>query len=60
MLGQGRTLLGPDESPAFFMAPQRAIGVTRGKANLIVPGFPWRLVMPALKLLPDSLMKKIF
>ncbi len=42
------------------VAREIADGVTRGKANLIVPGFPWRLVMPALRLLPDSLMKKIF
>lgn len=42
------------------VAREIADGVARGKANLIVPGFPWRLVMPALKLLPDSLMKKIF
>lgn len=61
-----KTDIGPnmDKYP-FAAAPEKvareiADGVSRGKANLIVPGFPWRVVMPVLKLLPDSVMKKIF
>lgn len=61
-----KTDIGPNmEKYPFAAEPEKvareiADGVARGKANLIVPGFPWRLIMPALKLLPDSVMKKIF
>lgn len=61
-----KTDIGPNMDKYPFAAEPAKVareivdGVTRGKANLIVPGFPWRLVMPALRLLPDSLMKKIF
>ncbi|MCC2637885.1 MAG: short-chain dehydrogenase [Moraxellaceae bacterium] len=61
-----KTDIGPNmEKYPFAAEPEKvareiANGVARGKASLIVPGFPWRLIMPALKLLPDSVMKKIF
>lgn len=42
------------------VAKEIADGIARRKKNLIVPRFPWSLVMPALRLLPDSLMKKVF
>lgn len=61
-----KTDIGPNmEKYPFAAEPGKvareiANGVARGKKNIIVPGFPWRLVMPALKLLPDSVMKKVF
>lgn len=61
-----KTDIGPNmEKYPFAAEPEKvareiANGVARGKKNIIVPGFPWRLVMPALKLLPDSIMKKVF
>ncbi|MES2917928.1 MAG: SDR family NAD(P)-dependent oxidoreductase [Pseudomonadota bacterium] len=61
-----KTDIGPNmEKYPFAAEPAKVAreivdGVARGKANLIVPGFPWRLVLPALKLLPDAVMKKIF
>lgn len=35
-------------------------GLLRRKKNLIVPALPWRLLLPAMRLLPDSLYKKVF
>lgn len=35
-------------------------GIERGKKNLIVPGFPWRMLLPAMRVLPDALLKKVF
>lgn len=42
------------------VAREIADGIARRRKNLIVPGFPWRLVLPALKLLPDSVIRKVF
>lgn len=42
------------------VAREIADGIARKKKNLIVPRFPWSFVMPALRLIPDSLMKKVF
>lgn len=42
------------------VAKEIADGIARRKKNLIVPRFPWSLVMPAMRLVPDSLMKKVF
>lgn len=61
-----KTDIGPNMDKYPFAAEPEKVareivdGVARGKANLIVPGFPWRVVMPVLKLLPDSVMKKVF
>lgn len=42
------------------VAREIADGVARQKKNIIVPRFPWSLVLPAMKLLPDSVLKKVF
>ncbi len=42
------------------VAREIADGIARKKKNLIVPRFPWSFVMPALRLIPDNLMKKVF
>lgn len=61
-----KTDIGPNMDKYPFAAePEKvareiADGVARGKANLIVPGFPWRVVMPVLRLLPDAIVKKVF
>lgn len=35
-------------------------GIARKKKVLIVPRFPWSVLLPAMKLMPDSLLKKVF
>lgn len=42
------------------VAREIADGIARGKKNVVVPGFPWRLVLPAMRLLPDAVMRKVF
>lgn len=42
------------------VAREIAAGLQRRRKNLIVPGLPWRLLLPALRLLPDSVMRKVF
>ncbi|MGH8494383.1 MAG: SDR family NAD(P)-dependent oxidoreductase [Moraxellaceae bacterium] len=42
------------------VAREIADGIARKKKNLIVPRFPWSLIMPAMRLIPDSIMKKVF
>jgi short-subunit dehydrogenase len=42
------------------VAQEIADGIERGKKNLIVPGFPWRMLLPAMRVLPDALLKKVF
>lgn len=42
------------------VAKEIADGIARGRKNIIVPRFPWSVVLPVLKLLPDSVMKKVF
>lgn len=42
------------------VAREIADGIARQKKNIIVPRFPWSLVLPAMKLLPDSVLKKVF
>jgi short-subunit dehydrogenase len=42
------------------VAKEIADGLARKKKNIIVPRFPWSIVLPAMKLLPDSLLKKVF
>lgn len=61
-----KTEIGPNMDKYPFAAePEKvakeiADGIARKKKNLIVPRFPWTLVMPAMKLLPDSVMRKVF
>lgn len=61
-----KTDIGPNMEKYPFAAEPAQVareivdGVARGKANLIVPGYPWRLVLPVLRLLPDAIMKKVF
>ena len=55
---------GMDKYP-FVADPARvareiADGIARRKKNIIVPRFPWSFVLPAMKLMPDSLLKKVF
>ncbi len=42
------------------VAREIADGIARKKKNLIVPRFPWSFLMPGMRLMPDSVMKKIF
>lgn len=42
------------------VAKEIADGIARKKKNLIVPRFPWSVLLPAMKLVPDALMKKVF
>lgn len=42
------------------VAKEIADGIARRRKNLIVPRFPWSMVLPALKLLPDSVIRKVF
>lgn len=42
------------------VAKEIADGVARQRKNIIVPRFPWSVVLPALKLLPDSVLRKVF
>ncbi|HEX6592580.1 MAG TPA: SDR family NAD(P)-dependent oxidoreductase [Moraxellaceae bacterium] len=42
------------------VAREIADGIVRRKKSLIVPRFPWSLLIPAMRVLPDSLMKKVF
>lgn len=42
------------------VAREIADGIARRKKNVIVPRFPWSFVLPVMKVLPDSLLKKVF
>jgi short-subunit dehydrogenase len=42
------------------VAREIADGIGRRKKNIIVPRFPWSLVLPAMKVLPDALLRKVF
>lgn len=42
------------------VAREIADGIGKRKKNLIVPRFPWSLMMPAMRLIPDAIMKKVF
>ncbi|MDI1301594.1 MAG: SDR family NAD(P)-dependent oxidoreductase [bacterium] len=42
------------------VAREIADGIARKKNNIIVPRFPWSLILPAMRMMPDSIMKKIF
>lgn len=42
------------------VAKEMADGIARRRKNLIVPRFPWSLMMPVMRLIPDALMKKVF
>lgn len=42
------------------VAKEIADGLARKKKSLIVPRFPWSLLMPGMKVMPDSVMRKIF
>lgn len=42
------------------VAREIADGIARGKKTLTVPRLPWSLLLPALRLLPDNLVKKVF
>lgn len=61
-----KTDIGPNmEKYPFAAEPEKvareiADGIDRGRKNVIVPRFPWSMVLPALRLLPDSVMKKVF
>lgn len=61
-----KTDLGPGMEKYPFVADPAQVareiadGMARKKKNLIVPRFPWSLLMPGMRLVPDALMKKIF
>lgn len=61
-----KTDIGPNmEKYPFAADPEQvaheiADGIARKKKNLIVPRFPWSLLMPGMRLMPDAWMKKIF
>jgi short-subunit dehydrogenase len=42
------------------VAREIAAGILRRKKSLIVPRFPWSLVLPAMRVLPDAFIKKVF
>lgn len=42
------------------VAKEIADGISRKKKNLIVPKFPWSVLMPAMRFVPDSMVKKMF
>lgn len=42
------------------VAKEIADGIARKKKNIIVPRFPWSLILPAMRIMPDSIMKKVF
>jgi short-subunit dehydrogenase len=42
------------------VAREIADGIDRRKKNLIVPRFPWSMLLPAMKVLPDALVKRVF
>jgi len=42
------------------VAKEIANGIEKKKKNLIVPRFPWGVIMPALRLIPDRLKSKAF
>lgn len=42
------------------VAKEIADGIGRGRKNIIVPRFPWSVLLPAMKLLPDAVMRKVF
>lgn len=42
------------------VAREIADGIARKKKNIIVPKFPWSLILPAMRVMPDRFMKKIF
>ncbi|MDF2446862.1 MAG: short-chain dehydrogenase [Moraxellaceae bacterium] len=42
------------------VAKEIADGIARGRKNIIVPRFPWRMVLPVMRLLPDAVIRKVF
>jgi short-subunit dehydrogenase len=42
------------------VAKEIADGIGRGRKNIIVPRFPWRVVLPVMRLLPDAVIRKVF
>jgi short-subunit dehydrogenase len=42
------------------VAKEIANGIAHKKKNIIVPKFPWSVILPVLKVLPDSILKKVF
>ncbi|MDP2226939.1 MAG: SDR family NAD(P)-dependent oxidoreductase [Moraxellaceae bacterium] len=42
------------------VAKEIADGLEKKRKNIVVPRFPWAALMPAMRLLPDSVMKKVF
>lgn len=42
------------------VAREIADGLQRRRRNLIVPALPWRVLLPALRLLPDRVLRKVF
>lgn len=61
-----KTDIGPHMEKYPFAAEPAAVaremadGIARRKKNLIVPRFPWRAILPALRLLPDAVVRKVF
>jgi short-subunit dehydrogenase len=50
----------PFAADADKVAREIADGIRHKKKNLVVPKFPWSFLLPALKSLPDSLIRKVF
>lgn len=50
----------PFVAPPEKVAKEIADGLEKKRKNIVVPRFPWAALMPALRLLPDSVMKKVF
>lgn len=53
------------EKYPFVATPEKVAkeivnGVEKKKKNMVVPRFPWSLIMPALRLIPDSIKSKAF
>lgn len=53
------------EKYPFVATPEKVareivIGIEKKKKNMVVPRFPWSLIMPALRLIPDSIKSKAF
>lgn len=61
-----KTELGPNmEKYPFAAKPEKVAkeivdGIQKQKKNLIVPKLPWGLIMPMLKVIPDSVVRKTF
>lgn len=53
------------EKYPFVATPEKVAreivnGIEKKKKNMVVPRFPWSLIMPALRLIPDSIKSKAF